>query len=90
MPQRSHRFVDTYEGLVGFGLDRKTDEDTVMYYLQAFSDDDLMRVLIPRMSDADLSDLFSRLSHLLKKYLRESEYHQFFLKDREPEGPKEG
>ena len=39
MPQHSHRFVEEYDGLVGFGLDRETNEKTLTYYLQKFADD---------------------------------------------------
>ncbi len=81
MSRRSHEFAESYEGLVGFGLDRKTDEHALAYYLQAFSDDNLLRVILPRMADTELNDLFSKLSDLLKIHLSEPEYHQFFLKD---------
>ncbi len=86
MPLRSHEFIETYDGLVGFGLDRKTDEHTLAYFLQAFSDDGLLQVLIPRMSDAELDSLFSMLSALLKKHLDEAEYHELFLKQPDSDG----
>ncbi|MBW1763489.1 MAG: cytoplasmic protein, partial [Deltaproteobacteria bacterium] len=38
MAAHSHKFVEEYEGLVGFGMDRETDENTLIYYLQKFSD----------------------------------------------------
>ena len=41
MNKHNHDFVETYKGLVGFGYDRETDENTVEYYLQKFSDDQL-------------------------------------------------
>ena len=44
MPDHSHRFVEEYTGLVGFGQDRETDESSLIVYLQKFSDDDLMKV----------------------------------------------
>jgi hypothetical protein len=43
----SHTFVETYDGLVGFGADRKTDENTVIYYLQKFSDDKFTQTIMP-------------------------------------------
>ncbi|MCP4747862.1 MAG: cytoplasmic protein [Desulfobacteraceae bacterium] len=79
--KHSHRFVENYKGLVGFGLDRQTDENTVVYYLQKFSDDTLMDVLKNRMSRADLRALFDLLSTLLRKHLSEDEYHNLFLKE---------
>ena len=47
----SHTFVEHYEGLVGFGFDRETDEKSLMVYLQKFSDDALLAALVPRLSD---------------------------------------
>jgi len=83
MTKHSHRFVEEYDGLVGFGLDRDTDEKTLTWYLQKFSDDSHMAVMCRRMSDEDLADLFDHLGRLLKTYLTEEEYHRIFLKDRE-------
>ena len=81
MNHHSHTFVETYQGLVGFGMDRETDEDTVVYYLQKFSDDTLMNTLKKRLQDDELSTLFELLSRLLHKHLSEDEYHKLFLKD---------
>lgn len=81
MPLHTHEFVETYGGLVGFGLDRQTDENTIIYYLQKFSDDRLMAQMSRRMNDDELSALFNLLSGLLRKHLSEEEYHALFLKD---------
>jgi hypothetical protein len=81
MPKHSHRFVEEYDGLVGFGLDRQTDEATLTWYLQKFSDDSHMALIRERMSDRDMTTLFEILGSLLKKYLTEGEYHNVFLKD---------
>ncbi len=81
MPMHTHEFVETYDGLVGFGFDRNTDESTVIYYLQKFSDDELMHQIKKRMDDEDLSTLFNLISGLLRKYLNEEEYHALFLKE---------
>lgn len=77
----SHTFVEHYDGMVGFGFDRETDEKSLMVYLQKFSDDALLAALVPRLSDDEIQDLFERISLLLKKHLREAEYHGLFLKD---------
>jgi hypothetical protein len=77
----SHAFVEHYEGLVGFGLDRETDEKSLMVYLQKFSDDALLAALVPRLSDIEIQELFERISLLIKKHLQEAEYHRLFLKD---------
>ena len=81
MAIHAHHFVETYDGLVGFGLDRRTNENTVIYYLQKFSDDALMATIKARMDDRDLAALFDLISGLLKKHLSEDEYHALFLKD---------
>lgn len=81
MAKHSHRFVETYSGFSGFGLDRLTNERTVQIYLQKFSDDRLMETILKRMTDDDLSDLFEIMGRMLKKHLSESEYHHLFLKE---------
>jgi len=89
MAIHSHNFVETYDGLVGFGADRETDENTVIYYLQKFSDDRLMKTIIKRLSDDELADIFndeladifSLITRLLKQHLVSTEYHQIFLKE---------
>ena len=81
MTLHSHNFVETYEGLVGFGADRQTDENTVVYYLQKFSDDRLMKTIIKRLSDEELTEIFGLITRLLKNHLVDNEYHKFFLKE---------
>jgi DNA-binding MarR family transcriptional regulator len=81
MAKHSHNHVETYDGLIGFGLDRETDENTVIYYLQKFSDDELMRTIIKKLSADELEQIFSMLNRLLKKQLTHKEYHTLFLKD---------
>lgn len=84
MSTHRHQFVETYEGLVGFGADRRTDENTVVYYLQKFSDDALMAHLVTRLSDGELEEIFSLVNRLMKRHLTESEYHRLFLKEEHP------
>ncbi|KPJ78389.1 MAG: cytoplasmic protein [Deltaproteobacteria bacterium SG8_13] len=81
MALHTHDFVETYDGLIGFGLDREVDENTVICYLQKFSDDALISQLIQRLSDEELSEIFRLISRLLKTHLSEPEYHRLFLKD---------
>ena len=82
MPDHSHRFVEDFEGFVGFGLNTESDMDTVIYYLQKFSDDQLMALLRNRLTDDDRQSLFDLISGLLCKHLSEAEYHRYFLKDK--------
>lgn len=81
MAQHSHRFVEDYDGPLAFGLNRETDENTVIVYLQKFSDDRLMEVMCRRMSDSDLTDLLDLVSGLMRRHLSEAEYHALFLKE---------
>jgi hypothetical protein len=81
MAKHSHNFIETYTGLVGFGFDRETDENTVRYYLQKFSDDILTEKIMGRLSDDELSEIFFLITKILKKHLNEPEYHSLFLKD---------
>jgi len=87
MGKHKHQFVEEYEGLVGFGLDRDTDEGTLTWYLQKFSDDDHMTLIRARLSEEDLKALFDLLGGLLKKYLSEKEYHKIFLKEEDEDRP---
>ncbi len=80
MAAHSHDFVETFEGFLGYGLDRESDENTLQVYLQKFSDDNLMKIVLKRMSDADIEELFETITRMLRKYLTESEYHDLFLK----------
>jgi hypothetical protein len=81
MSIHSHHFVETYDGMVGFGFNRQTDEKTVIYYLQKFSDDALMEALVKRMTDEELSQIFELISGFLRRHLSEPEYHRLFLKE---------
>jgi TorA maturation chaperone TorD len=77
----SHRFVDQYRGLVGFGLDRETDQNSLMVYLQKFSDDRHLAAIVPRLKEKELYELLDLLTRLLKTHLTEEEYHRLFLKE---------
>ncbi len=81
MNDHSHLFVENYKGFVGFGFDRETDENTIVYYLQKFSDDELMETLIKKLSDEELGELFDLVTRLLKNHLTEPQYHALFLKE---------
>ena len=70
MARHSHRIVETESGPIGFGLDRETDERTLVVYLQKLSDD-------------ELASLFDLVCRLLRDHLSEPEYHRLFLKEDE-------
>jgi hypothetical protein len=81
MGAHSHNFVETYKGMLGIGADRDTDEKTVIFYLQKFSDDKFMQTLIPRLSEDELLEIFDLINRLMKNHLKHSEYHALFLKE---------
>jgi hypothetical protein len=67
--------------MMAFGYSREEDERSLIVFLQKFSDDDLMKVLISRLSDSEIEELVDRLTGLMKKHMSEEEYHRHFLKD---------
>ena len=78
MEKHTHRFVEEYDGLMGFGFSREVDEKTLTYYIQKFSDDRFMELIRARMSQEDMEALFDFLTRIMKQY------HRYFLKDEEP------
>jgi hypothetical protein len=81
--KHSHKFVDQYDGMVALGFSRDVDEKSIMYLLQKFSDDELLQVLVPRLTDKEISELFELIFRLLRSHLSDEEYHRLFLKDEE-------
>lgn len=80
MTRHTHKFVEECNDLIGFGLNRETDEKTILYYLQKFSDDTLMENLLARLTDSELEEIFNLLTRLLRNHLSDVEYHRLFLK----------
>ena len=67
---------------IAFGLDRTTDEHSLILFLERFARPELLTTLVPRLDDQEIVALLDQLSELMKKHLREPEYHRLFLKDR--------
>ena len=82
MLKDTHRFIHEYKGLGAFGMDRTTDEETVMFYLQKFSEDHFLKTFLPRLSDQELEEIYYFVNDRLKTHISEDEYHSLFLKDR--------
>ena len=82
MKKDTHQFVHDYNGLGAFGLDPETDRETLLFYLQKFSEDSFMSLLLPRLSDREVEELYLLINQKLKTHLSEDEYHAVFLKDR--------
>ncbi len=82
MGRHRHEFVNTFdEGRIAFGLSRELDEKSLIAYLQKFTDDELMHLLVKRLSDTEVSEIVDFVTGTLKKHLAEEEYHRYFLKD---------
>lgn len=79
--KHSHTFVETYTGAGAFGLDRASDEETIIVYLQKFSDDTLIKHLVKKMSDSELEEIYGLISRLMKNHLTKPEYERMFLKE---------
>lgn len=82
MKKDTHNFIQEYKGLGAFGMNRETDEETVMFYLQKFSEDSFMKAFLPRLSDEQLEEIYFWINDRLQRHLSEDEYHSLFLKDR--------
>ncbi|MDW7709003.1 MAG: hypothetical protein SCH98_00910 [Deferrisomatales bacterium] len=81
MAKHSHRFVEDFGGFLGYGLDRESNENVVRWYLQKLSDDEVSKVVVRRMSDRELEEIFETLGGILRKHLSDAEYHRLFLKE---------
>ncbi len=64
-----------------FGLNRKTDEQSLVAFLRLFSREELLQALIPRLDDAEIIELVDSLTGILRNHLEEKEYHELFLGD---------
>ena len=62
-----------------FGFNRETDEESLQYFIRTFARPELLRVLVPRMTDEEISQLLDDLSTLMGKHFKEKEYHTLFL-----------
>ncbi len=76
----THQFIHDYKGIAAFGMDRASDEETIMFYLQKFKWRRLMKALLPRLSDQELDEIYNWVNTYLKKHISEDEYHSLFLK----------
>ena len=81
MSKYSHRFIDDYKGELAFGFDREMDENTLICYLQMFSDDQVMKKIIKMLSKKELEEIFNLISRILNTHMTEPEYHALFLKE---------
>lgn len=76
---KTDRKKNTAAHAIVFGFDRATDEQSLMLFLQRFTDKNLMGVLLPRLQDEDISATVDFLTAVMQKHLSEKEYHSLFL-----------
>ena len=62
-----------------FGINRTTDEQSLITFLQHFSADRLTRELIPRMTEQEMHQVINLLTGIMKNHLSGEEYHALFL-----------
>lgn len=62
-----------------FGLNREEDERSLHDFLRLFSEPRLTSVLIPRMTDEEISRTVDMLTNIMRNHLNEKEYHALFL-----------
>ncbi|MDD2463431.1 MAG: hypothetical protein PHI97_05495 [Desulfobulbus sp.] len=62
-----------------FGLNRETDERSLVEFLQHFTDEQLTQALIPRMSEEEINQIVDLLGAIMKNHLSSDEYHRLFL-----------
>ena len=64
-----------------FGLDRQTDEQSLIVFLRLFAGEELLATLVPRLADDEILALVDQLSLVMRRHLKEDEYHRLFLGD---------
>lgn len=65
-----------------FGLDRAHDEASLAALLQRCARPELLAVLIPRLSDREITAILDFYTTLLRKHLQDDEYHRHFTEGR--------
>jgi hypothetical protein len=62
-----------------FGLNRRTDEESLKILVKKFAGSELLETLVPRLTDAEITAALDFLSSLMHKHLSKREYHHLFL-----------
>ncbi len=64
-----------------FGMNRATDEQSLVTFLQQFSSDALTAALVPRMSEDEIHQVVDLLTAIMRNHLSKQEYHRLFLNE---------
>lgn len=62
-----------------FGLDRATDEQSLITFFKQFSEDRLLGTLVPLMSEEEIHQVVDLLTMVMRNHLSGEEYHSLFL-----------
>jgi hypothetical protein len=62
-----------------FGLDRATDEQSLITFLRLFGDERLAHELVPRMNEEEIHLVVDLLTSIMRNHLSDDEYHRLFL-----------
>jgi hypothetical protein len=62
-----------------FGLNRETDQRSLVLFLQLFSRNELLAALVPRLEEEEIHHLVETCTALLARHLTEQEYHALVL-----------
>ncbi len=62
-----------------FGLNRATDEQSLVAFLRQFSSDALTSALVPRMTEEEINQVVDLLTAIMRNHLSKEEYHRLFL-----------
>lgn len=73
--------METTSEKICFGLQRKTDEDSLILFIRKVSAARLLNTLVPRLDDQEIIEVLDLFTGLMKKHFSKQEYHQLFLSD---------
>jgi hypothetical protein len=62
-----------------FGMNRATDEQSLVAFLRQFSSDRMTAALVPRMSEEEIHQVVDLLTRIMRNHLSGEEYHRLFL-----------
>ena len=72
-------------GSICFGLSRDIDEASLKALCERFCRSNLLKTLIPRLTDQELNDLADNIFAPMRKHLSKEEYHALFVNEQQPE-----
>lgn len=70
---------NTGAGDILFGLNREKDEQSIISFLELFCKERLTSVLVPRMTEDEITETVNLLTTIMRNHLNHQEYHALFL-----------